>query len=261
MAQEKNTAREQTALEKLSQDALNQARRERKMIQDTCIAELAQCDTEIPEALEKQVQAEIASLQQAKENLSSAHKIAPSTVDELSARAADVAKSLNRKWYRINPPSNTAIDVQEEEKAFFARGMNGYKIALIVFIGSFAGVLGARLGVPILDPIASIVICLFIFKVAFDLVRTGLNELLERSLPADVEEEILRIVTTDPEVCQPHNLRTRRIGAAIAVEVHVRMDGAMTVARSHALTVDIERRLRARFGEGTMIAIHVEPLK
>ena len=128
-------------------------------------------------------------------------------------------------------------------------------------IGSFAGVLGARLGVPILDPIASIVICLFIFKVAFDLVRTGLNELLERSLPADVEEEILRIVTADPEVCQPHNLRTRRIGAAIAVEVHVRMDGAMTVARSHALTVDIERRLRARFGEGTMIAIHVEPLK
>ena len=128
-------------------------------------------------------------------------------------------------------------------------------------IGSFAGVLGARLGLPILDPIASIVICLFIFKVAFDLVRTGLNELLERSLPADVEEEILRIVTADPEVCQPHNLRTRRIGAAIAVEVHVRMDGAMTVARSHALTVDIERRLRARFGEGTMIAIHVEPLK
>ena len=111
------------------------------MIQDTCIAELAQCDTEIPEALEKQVQAEIASLQQAKENLSSAHKIASSTVDELSARAADVAKSLNRKWYRINPPSNTAIDVQEEEKSFFARGMNGYKIALIVFIGSFAGVM------------------------------------------------------------------------------------------------------------------------
>ena len=141
MAQENNTAREQTALEKLSQDALNQARRERKMIQDTCIAELAQCDTEIPEALEKQVQAEIASLQQAKENLSSAHKIASSTVDELSARAADVAKSLNRKWYRINPPSNTAIDVQEEEKSFFARGMNGYKIALIVFIGSFAGVM------------------------------------------------------------------------------------------------------------------------
>lgn len=68
----------------------------------------------------------------------------------------------------------------------------------------------------IADPIAALVVAVFIFKVAFDLVRTGLNELLERSLPADVEEEILRIVTADPEVCQPHNLRTRRIGAAIA---------------------------------------------
>lgn len=106
----------------------------------------------------------------------------------------------------------------------------------------------------IADPIAALVVAVFIFKVAFDLIRTGLDELLERSLPADVEEEILRIVTAFPEVREPHNLRTRRIGAAIAVEVHVRMDGAMTVARSHALTVDIERRLRARFGEGTMIA-------
>ena len=113
----------------------------------------------------------------------------------------------------------------------------------------------------IADPIAALVVAVFIFKVAFDLIRTGLGELLERSLPDETEQEILGIVTADPEVGEPHNLRTRRIGAAIAVEVHVRMDGAMTVARSHALTVDIERRLRARFGEGTMIAIHVEPLK
>lgn len=113
----------------------------------------------------------------------------------------------------------------------------------------------------IADPIAALVVAVFIFKVAFDLIRTGLGELLERSLPADVEEEILRIVTADPVVREPHNLRTRRIGASIAVEVHVRMDGAMSVARSHEATVAIERRLRARFGEGTMISVHVEPLK
>lgn len=113
----------------------------------------------------------------------------------------------------------------------------------------------------IADPIAALVVAVFIFKVAFDLIRTGLGELLERSLPADTEEEILRLVTADPAVREPHNLRTRRIGASIAVEVHVRMDGEMTVAQSHAVTVGIERRLRARFGEGTMIAIHVEPVK
>ena len=113
----------------------------------------------------------------------------------------------------------------------------------------------------IADPIAALVVAVFIFKIAFDLIRTGLDELLERSLPDDVEQEILHIVTANPEVREPHNLRTRRIGASIAVELHVRVDGAMSVSRSHELTVDIERRLRARFGEGTMIAIHVEPVK
>lgn len=113
----------------------------------------------------------------------------------------------------------------------------------------------------IADPIAALLVAVFIFKIALDLIRTGLGELLEKSLPADVEQEILSIVTANPEIRSPHNLRTRRIGASIAIEVHVRVDGAMSVARSHALTVDIEHRLRARFGAGTMIAIHVEPLK
>ena len=113
----------------------------------------------------------------------------------------------------------------------------------------------------IADPIAALIVAVFIFKVAFDLIRTGVGELLEKSLPEETEREILRIVTLDPAVREPHNLRTRRIGAAIAIEIHIRVDGAMTVARSHALTVAIERRLRERFGEGTMIAVHVEPLK
>ncbi|WP_195498791.1 cation diffusion facilitator family transporter [Alistipes timonensis] len=113
----------------------------------------------------------------------------------------------------------------------------------------------------IADPIAALIVAVFIFKVAFDLIRTGLGELLEKSLPEETEREILRIVTLDPAVREPHNLRTRRIGAAIAIEVHVRVDGAMSVACSHALTVGIECRLRERFGEETMIAVHVEPLK
>ena len=113
----------------------------------------------------------------------------------------------------------------------------------------------------IADPIAALVVALFIFKIAFDLIRSGLDELMERSLPAETEAEILRIITADPAIREPHNLRTRRIGASIAIEVHVRVDGEMTVRHSHELTVDIERRLRERFGDGTIIAVHVEPVK
>jgi len=113
----------------------------------------------------------------------------------------------------------------------------------------------------IADPIAALLVAVFVFKIAIEQIRSGLDELLERSLPSEMEQEILRIVTADPAVCEPHNLRTRRIGSAIAVEVHIRVDGAMPVRCAHALTVDIERRLRERFGRDTMIAIHVEDVK
>ena len=131
-------------------------------------------------------------------------------------------------------------------------------------LGTLAGIGCAYFLGPawrIADPIAALLVAVFIFKIAFDQIRAGLDELLERSLPADMEQEILRIVTADPAVRQPHNLRTRRIGAAIAVEVHIRVDGEMSVRRAHALTVDIERRLRDAYGEGTIVSIHVEPRK
>jgi cation diffusion facilitator family transporter len=113
----------------------------------------------------------------------------------------------------------------------------------------------------IADPIAAIVVALLIIKVSLDLCRTALAELLEKSLPRDVEQEILSIITTNPKVQKPHNLRTRRIGADIAIEVHIRVEGNMTVNESHEISKQIEIALRDRFGERTAVAIHIEPLK
>lgn len=113
----------------------------------------------------------------------------------------------------------------------------------------------------IADPIAAIVVAALIIKVAYDLCRTALAELLEKSLPHEVEEEILSIISATPNVYKPHNLRTRRIGSDIAIEVHIRVDGSMTVMDSHEISRDIEMALRSRFGERTAVAIHIEPLK
>ena len=180
----------------------------------------------------------------------------PGTVALLAAAVSIVVKEILyrytvREGRRVSSPSMIANAWHHRSDALSS-------------LGTLAGIgcayfLGDKWHIA--DPIAALVVAVFIFKIAFDLIRTGLDELLERSLPEDVEEEILRVVAANPEVREPHNLRTRRIGASIAVEVHVRVDGAMSVCRSHELTEDIERRLRARFGEGTMIAIHVEPLK
>jgi cation diffusion facilitator family transporter len=113
----------------------------------------------------------------------------------------------------------------------------------------------------IADPIAAIVVAALIVKVAIDLCRTALAELLEKSLPKEVEEEILSIISAVPNVYKPHNLRTRRIGANIAIEVHIRVNGDMSVFESHEISKEIERSLRSCFGEHTAVAIHIEPLK
>jgi len=113
----------------------------------------------------------------------------------------------------------------------------------------------------IADPIAAIVVAALIIKVAYDLCRTALAELLEKSLSREVEDEILGIISATPNVYKPHNLRTRRIGSNIAIEVHIRVDGSMTVHDSHEISRDIEQALRGRYGAQTAVAIHVEPLK
>lgn len=111
------------------------------------------------------------------------------------------------------------------------------------------------------DPAAAIVVALLILRVAWQLSKMGIDELLEKSLPREEEERILSLIAADPAVESPHNLRTRRIGQNIAVEVHIRVDGATSVTESHRLTVEIERRLRDAYGTGTMVSIHVEPRK
>lgn len=113
----------------------------------------------------------------------------------------------------------------------------------------------------ILDPIAAVVVSLFIIKVAIELLKPCIDELLERSLPDKMEARILEIILATPQVSAPHHLRTRRIGSYIAIEVHIRMDGSMTLSEAHSVASDIEKRLKAEFGDSTHIGIHMEPTK
>ena len=111
----------------------------------------------------------------------------------------------------------------------------------------------------VLDPIASLVVGAFIVKVAVDLLHSGIDDLMEHSLPEVVEEEILRIVGELPDVVYPHDLRTRKIGNHYAIELHILMDGDITLREAHNKASEVEYLLRARYGEDTHVAVHVEP--
>lgn len=113
----------------------------------------------------------------------------------------------------------------------------------------------------VLDPLAGVIVGAVLIKVAVDMVRDGIGDLMEKSLPDDVENEILAIVTSFSDVHDPHNLRTRRIGNRIAIEIHVRMDGSTDLNTSHRRASDIESALRAKFGPDTHVTVHMEPTK
>ena len=131
-------------------------------------------------------------------------------------------------------------------------------------IGTAVGIGGAVFMGPrwtILDPIASVVVGAFIIKVAFDLLKNGFGDLMEQSLPDSVENEILELVATVPGVSDPHNLKTRRIGNHYAIELHIRMDGGITLNEAHDKASEVEQLLRQRYGEETHVAVHAEPEK
>lgn len=111
----------------------------------------------------------------------------------------------------------------------------------------------------VLDPIASVLVGAIIVKVAVDLLRDGIGDLMEHSLPDEIEEEMLRMVGELPGVVNPHDLRTRKIGNHYAIELHIMMDGDITLRKAHSKASEVEDLLRARYGEETHVVVHVEP--
>ena len=112
----------------------------------------------------------------------------------------------------------------------------------------------------VLDPAASVIVGLFIVKVAFELLRSGFGDLMEQSLPEDVEQEILQLAGSVPGVVEPHDLRTRRIGNHYAIELHILMDGNIPLCEAHDRASQVEELLRKQYGEETHVVVHVEPI-
>lgn len=131
-------------------------------------------------------------------------------------------------------------------------------------VGTALGIGGAILlgqKWAVLDPIAAIVVSVFIIVTSWKLIRQSAGELLDESLPDSIENEIVAIAKSEQGVSGIHNLRTRRIGDEIAIEMHLRMPGQLTLYEAHQHSSHIENRLRKRFGSNTIITIHFEPVK
>lgn len=129
-------------------------------------------------------------------------------------------------------------------------------------VGSLIGIGGALvLGDKwtVLDPLASCVISVAIIVVAVKMAMPSLAELLEASLPEEIEDEILATASSVEGVNDVHELKTRRNGMSFIIDAHIAVDPDISVVEAHDIATNVENALRERYGRETQINIHVEP--
>ncbi|MBR5661866.1 MAG: cation transporter [Bacteroidales bacterium] len=178
---------------------------------------------------------------------------------KLALLAAIVSILVKEALYRYSVVNGRKLDSQAVvANAWHHRSDALSSVGAAIGIGG-AILLGQRWAV--LDPFASIIVGCMLLKVALDLLKSSLGELTDQSLSADEESEIMDIITSFPDVSEPHNLRTRRIGNRIAIESHIRMDGDLPLSSAHEHASAIERKLKERFGSDALVTLHMEPKK
>ena len=175
----------------------------------------------------------------------------------LALWAAVASILLKEAVYRYSIIKARKLDSQAlEANAWHHRSDALSSIGTLVGVGG-AIFLGQRW--VILDPIASVVVGVFIGKVAFDLLRNGVGDLTDKALPESVEQEILKMISEVEDVGNPHNLKTRRVGNHYAIELHIKMKGDITLTQAHDKATEIENLLRSKYGPETHVGVHVEP--
>ena len=126
-------------------------------------------------------------------------------------------------------------------------------------VGSFAGILGARLGFPALDPVASVVICLFILKAAWDIMADALGKMTDHACPPAMVQEMADSILSQPGVLGLDTLNTRLFGDRVYVDVEIQADGDLPLKVTHATAQAVHDTLEQTFPQVKHCMVHVNP--
>ena len=128
-------------------------------------------------------------------------------------------------------------------------------------VGSLIGVVGARLGLPILDPIASVVICVFIEKAAVDIFRDAIDKMVDKACPNETVERMTEVITQTEGVLGIDELKTRLFGSKIYVEVEIRVRSDKTIVEAHDIAEAVHAAIESGFPNVKHCMVHVNPEK
>lgn len=128
-------------------------------------------------------------------------------------------------------------------------------------VGSLIGIGGAMLGYPVMDSVASVVICLFIFKVSFDILKDAISKMLDTSSGEEYENRLREFVLKQSDVGRVDLLRTRTFGSKIYVDIEIAVDGNKTLREAHDVAERVHEEVEKNFSEVKHIMIHVNPME
>lgn len=173
----------------------------------------------------------------------------------LAMAAVSIIVKEGLYWYTITIGRNI------DSPAVIANGWH-HRSDAFSSIGTLIGISGAMfLGERwrVLDPITSLVVGIFIFGVAYKLARPSIQELLEMSLPEEVEQNIAEKIQQTPGVIAFHHLRTRKNGNTFIIDMHIKVDPDSSIVKAHDIATQVEESLKTTFGKRTQVNIHIEP--
>ena len=127
-------------------------------------------------------------------------------------------------------------------------------------IGSLIGIAGAMLGFPVMDPVASVIICLFILKVAFDITKDALSKMLDTSCGADYEKTLTEYILNQNDVKSVDVLHSRMFGNKVYIDLEISVDGNKPLWEAHEVAERVHKNVEQRFLDIKHIMIHVNPV-
>lgn len=126
-------------------------------------------------------------------------------------------------------------------------------------VGSLVGIAGAMLGFPVMDSIASVVICLFILKVSYDILKDAIAKMLDTSCGEDYEKALTAYIAAQEDVVQVDMLHSRMFGNKMYIELELQVDGNLPLREAHAIAERIHDDVEAHFLDIKHITIHLNP--
>lgn len=178
--------------------------------------------------------------------------LSPPTFLALTAAIVSIVSKEAMYWY-------TRYYAKRINSAAFMADAWHHRSDAISSVGSLIGIGGAMLGFPICDPIASLVICLFILKVTYDILKDAIKKMLDTSCDEEYERKIREFVEGQPEVLSVDSLHTRMFGNRIYVDLEIQVDGNKTLRDAHDIAESVHNSVEASFADVKHIMIHLNP--